>query len=150
MPMKETDATYFTKFRGDYGEAIAAKHLKKKGFRILAQNLRIARYEIDILAEDREYLVFAEVKARTVPHLLPDGSSPFSITPAMAVTKTKQRNLVSAARMYRTSHENDKMIRFDVIEVYLKETTRWGRPAFDVLKVHHIENAFDATSSASH
>ena len=129
-----------TKSRGDFGEAAAAKYLQKQGFRVKARNVHLSRYEIDIVAEDRQYIVFAEVKSRTVPHLDPDGNSPYAITPAMAVTKEKQRNLVRAARSYLLSHPTDKQPRLDVIEVYLCEKGH----TFEVLKIHHIENAFGA------
>ena len=130
-----------TKRRGDFGETATAKYLAKKGYRILARNLHLSHYEIDIVAENREFLVFIEVKSRTVPYLTESGESPYAITPAMAVTKEKQRNLVSAARMYLGKYPTDKQPRFDVIEVYLQENGN----SFRVLKIHHIENAFGAS-----
>lgn len=130
-----------TKERGDFGEKAAAKYLSRKGYSIKARNLRIARYEVDLLAEDKRYLVFVEVKSRTVPYLSADGDTPFSITPAMAVNKEKQRRLVAAARMYLAGHPSEKQPRLDVIEVYLQKTGS----SFKVLKIHHIENAFGAS-----
>ena len=53
-----------TKNIGDRGEALAARELKKHGYRILAKNFRSAHGEIDIIAEDRDVLVFVEVKTR--------------------------------------------------------------------------------------
>ena len=129
-----------TKSRGDFGEAAAAKYLQKQGFRIKERNLHIGRYEADIIAENRDFLVFVEVKSRTVPHLDKDGASTYAITPAMAVNKEKQRRLVSRARIYLGMHPTDKQPRLDVIEVYLKESGA----SLEVLKIHHIENAFGA------
>ena len=129
-----------TKSRGDFGETAAARHLSAKGYRVTARNLRLGRYEIDILAENKEHIVFVEVKSRTVPYLDPDGPSPYAITPAMAVNKEKQRHIVSAARAYLGAHPTDKLPRLDVIEVYIREKGS----SFEVLRINHIENAFGA------
>src|SRR3989344_5868996 len=49
---------------GNYGEDLACKYLKDLGYKILERNYRIRGGEIDIVAKDKEYLVFVEVKAR--------------------------------------------------------------------------------------
>ena len=49
---------------GPWGEAAAAAYLRKKGFRIEAMNYRTRLGEIDIIAADRRYLIFCEVKLR--------------------------------------------------------------------------------------
>ena len=49
---------------GRYGEALAAEYLRKKGCRILGMNYRTRLGEIDVIAEDRKFLIFAEVKLR--------------------------------------------------------------------------------------
>ena len=49
---------------GRWGEALAAEYLRKKGFRILAAGWRCRFGEIDLIAADREYLCFVEVKLR--------------------------------------------------------------------------------------
>ena len=49
---------------GPWGEAAAAAYLRKKGFRIEAMNYRTRLGEIDIIASNRQYLVFCEVKLR--------------------------------------------------------------------------------------
>ena len=50
---------------GIKGEEAATAFLKDKGYRILERNWRMHRHEIDIVAEDDEYIVFVEVKTRT-------------------------------------------------------------------------------------
>ena len=130
-----------TKQRGDFGEDAVQRYLRRKGYRIVARNLHLSHYEIDIIAENRDFLVFVEVKSRTVPYLDSNGESPFAITPAMAVNKEKQRRLLTAARMYLGMHPTNKQPRLDVAEVYLKEK----ETSFEVLKIHHIENAFGAS-----
>ena len=125
------------KARGEYGESAAAEFLKQKGFSLIARNLHVSHNEIDIIAENEEYIVFAEVKTRTVPYLKKDGSSPFAVTPAMAVTKQKQKRMVASASQYLLEHPSDKQPRLDVIEVYLRAEA----DTFTVLKIHHIEDA---------
>ncbi len=127
-----------TKSRGDYGEHAAEEYLLKNGYKTVERNLRVSKYEIDLIAENKKYLVFVEVKSRTVPYLTVDGQSPFQITPAMAVNKEKQRRILYAARLYLLKHPTKKQPRLDVIEVYLKETG----DSFEILRIHHIENAF--------
>ena len=46
---------------GRLGEAIAEKFLKKKGFSVLVCNWQLNRHEVDIIALDKEFLVFIEV-----------------------------------------------------------------------------------------
>ena len=47
---------------GNEGELIAQQFLQKKGFKILHCNWQHLRYEVDIVAYDKEFLVFIEVK----------------------------------------------------------------------------------------
>lgn len=126
---------------GTFGEDTAVVLLRQKGFDIVARNLHVSHYEIDMIAENEHYLVFAEVKARTVPYLLKNGESPYAVTPAMAVNKGKQRRLISAAMLYLLEHPTSKQPRFDVVEVYLKPKGE----SFEILKIHHIEDAFGAS-----
>jgi putative endonuclease len=50
---------------GIKGEEEAAKMLEKKGFKVLEHNWRMGHWEIDLIAENKDTVVFAEVKART-------------------------------------------------------------------------------------
>ena len=52
---------------GPWGEALAAEYLRKKHYRIEAMNYRTRLGEIDIIASNRQYLVFCEVKLRKSP-----------------------------------------------------------------------------------
>jgi putative endonuclease len=49
---------------GNYGETLACEYLRSRGYKIIERNYRIRGGEIDIVAMDKEYLVFIEVKAR--------------------------------------------------------------------------------------
>ena len=118
---------------GKLGEKIGAKYLRKNRYRILETNSHHSHNEIDIIAKNRAYIVFVEVKTRSTDQdmILPFGS------PASAVDKGKQMRLISAARDYlRHSMYYDLQPRFDVIEVFLDKET--AKP----LKINHIENAF--------
>ncbi len=110
---------------GRAGEEHIAKLLKRRGFRIVERNYRCRFGEIDIICEDREYIVFVEVKTREKSGL----TSPFE-----AVTASKQKRLILAAETYLQSHLGKKQPRFDVAAVY----TEQGRIVGEKI----LENAF--------
>lgn len=113
---------------GAKGEKIAASFLKKHGYKIVKKNFLSAHGEIDIIAESKDILVFAEVKSRK------DSDENFKNygLPAEAVDKRKQKHIIYTARCYLQRYPTDKAMRFDVIEVYFGKET----------KVNHIEDAF--------
>lgn len=125
---------------GRYGEDLAAKLLRKKGYKILERNYRAGHNEIDIIAENKEYTVFVEVKTRSEHKIYGFEYG----EPAHAVNLSKQRRTVAAARAYlykrNGNDEHGKMIRFDIIEVYLKNRLFATSPA--LLKIEHMEDAF--------
>ena len=53
-----------TNVYGKRSEIIAADYLKKKGYKILETNYKNKVGEIDVIAKDKDYIVFVEVKAR--------------------------------------------------------------------------------------
>ncbi len=130
---------------GRLGEDLAADLLIKDGYTIVARNVHMGRNEIDIIAEDRDFLVFVEVKTRSC--LYPE-SGDYGI-PATAVDSAKRTNTVKAARDYLYSHHTEKQPRIDVIEVYLHaggEASLSPKP----IKLNHIRNAFDARGRRTH
>lgn len=104
-------------------EAVAAEFLKIKGYRILTQNFYTKFGEIDLIAQDGEYLVFVEVKYRA------NGESGH---PLEAVNTRKQQRIKKAAQFYliRYGISVDVSCRFDVIGILGEE-------------IIHIENAFE-------
>lgn len=110
---------------GKIGEEIAAEYLQKKGFKVIERNWRIEKWEVDIIAEDKDERVFVEVKTRF--------SEDYG-NPADAVTKKKQRYLINAANLYAQQNNYDGRMRFDVVCVYLEK----GKKAL----VEHMEEAF--------
>ncbi len=101
---------------GAIGEDIAEKYLKKHGYKILERNFHASRLaEIDIIAREKETLVFIEVKFRS--------SQRFGRA-CEAVTPKKQHNIRLAAQAYiMLKHNFDVPVRFDVVEINGKEIT---------------------------
>jgi putative endonuclease len=111
---------------GRAAEDAAAAHLGRLGYEIVARNVRIAGFEIDLIAYDGPSLVFVEVRSR---------SDRRHGGPLETVRATKQRRLVRAAAAYlaRVRH-GDRPARFDVVGV----DWRAGTAAVSV-----VRNAFD-------
>lgn len=120
---------------GKTGENIAAKYLKKNKYRIIARNIHLSHNEIDIIAKNKSFIVFVEVKTRSTDS---DLSSPFG-TPASAVDYKKQKRTVEAARVYlRNSKYSKLQPRFDVVEIFLHKDSH------NLIHINYIENAFGA------
>ena len=93
------------------GEDKACEYLKKLGFKIIERNFRKGYGEIDIVAIDRDVLVFIEVKTRT--------SNQFG-TPLEGITYWKLKSLIKMAQFYKTTHRNlPEGMRIDAISVTL-------------------------------
>ena len=95
---------------GRRGERLAARHLKRQGYRILGRNLRSRLGEIDLaaLAPDGRTLVIVEVKAGR-------GRGP---RPEVHVNGRKQRKLVAlAVDLVRRHGLTDRPVRFDIVAV---------------------------------
>ncbi len=102
---------------GRRGEQVAARHLKRSGYLILARNYRAAGAEIDLVALDGSTLVFVEVKFRA--------GSGFG-TPAEAVDFDKRERIRRAARAFAEWRGvPDLPARFDVVA--LSGAGRFGR-----------------------
>lgn len=112
---------------GNKGEAFAAEYYKKLGFTVSAMNYSCRGGEIDIIAENGEYIIFVEVKTRSENSLY---------TPSEAVDYKKQKRLSLAAMKYLAANETEKQPQFDVFEVYTVKNR--------IYKVNRIENAFEA------
>lgn len=113
------------------GERAAAKHLKKRGYKILEKNYTAHGGEVDIIAENREHTVFVEVKTRSYA---PGGTSR-EARPAASVGYEKQEKIIRVAKCYLAYNKKDKRVRFDIIEVYADKNGK-------INQINHIENAF--------
>lgn len=104
-------------------ESIAAEFLKKQGYEIICTNYYCPMGEVDIIAQDENYLVFLEVKYRK--------STKYGY-PAEAVSKNKQRRIVKSAQFYCMKEKTmpTQPIRFDVVSI-LGDTITLIKNAFD-------------------
>ncbi|MBQ8058178.1 MAG: YraN family protein [Ruminococcus sp.] len=111
---------------GNFGEETAAKFLKKNKYKIIDTNYKTKLGEIDIICENRDYIVFVEVKTRKY-------GTP--IKGYTAVNYNKQQHIIRTASMYLGTHKSEKQPRFDIIEVeYYADGTAFVK--------EHYEDAF--------
>ncbi len=111
---------------GKEGEKIAAAFLKKNGYRICDINFRCILGEIDIVARDKDEIVFIEVKTRKSGELG---------YPEQAVGIRKQKKMSHLALWYLQQKKiDDADARFDVVAVTML-------PSGNEIKL--IKNAFD-------
>lgn len=106
---------------GMHGEDLAARALKRAGYRILERNLNLGRYEIDILAQEGDTVAFVEVKTRRAVNVF---------EPKDNVTQEKRHHLIQAARIY-LSHQEDPSLyyRFDIVSVLAPDK---GKPTITI------------------
>jgi putative endonuclease len=117
---------------GQSAEDMAEQMLRKKGYRILERNFRVAGGELDLIADDQGILVFIEVKARRGQHF---GGAPY------AITTRKKQQIIKLASCYLSQRDLiNQNCRFDAILVV---GTNEHPP-----QVTHIEQAFEVSSSA--
>ena len=117
---------------GIIGEAEATKMLEKKGFKVVEHNWRMGHLEIDLIAESKKEVVFAEVKARTTTF----GDK----TPEEYVDEDKKRRMIAAGNAYVKLKKLQKTLRFDVIGILVDPQTQ------EITYRGHWENAFQPTT----
>lgn len=109
---------------GRMGESLAVEYLTDKGYVILETNYRNKIGEVDIIAYDRDVLVFVEVKTRLGINYCYAYES---------VDSRKQKKIANTSLMFLQKNKmSDIQVRYDVIEVYPMEEER----------INHFENAF--------
>ena len=119
---------------GELGERIAAQHLERAGYTILATNFRTRYGELDVVAVDSRCLVFCEVKARIA------GTRRGPAGPLDAIGPKKRVRVRAMAREWLASTDASSRphraeLRFDAIGVLM---SRSGR----LVSLEHVENAF--------
>ena len=117
-----------SKLAGAWGEAVAAEYLRKKHYKIIASGYHSRFGEIDLIVQNRKYLVFVEVKQRK--------SAKFAQAREY-VDSRKQDRLRMTASIYLSENPTNLQPRFDVIEVYAPEGTATVNP-----EIFHMEDAF--------
>lgn len=114
---------------GRRGEAVAARYLKRRGYKIVARGDRQHGGELDLVAVDGRTVVFVEVKTR---------KGQIAGHPSEAVDLGKQRRLTVLAVTYLKRHGLlEYPARFDVVAITWPQG-KW-RP-----KVEHFKDAFPA------
>ena len=113
---------------GRWGEEVAANLLKQKGYSILERNWRTGSLEVDIIAADKQNMVFVEVKTRATRFA--------GKMPEEYVDKDKKANLCRAANTYIKLNRVTKNIRFDIVSILVDSSTQ------QIARLEHLENAF--------
>lgn len=113
---------------GKWGEDEAARFLERKGYSILERDWKWGKRDLDIIAvtEDRQTLVFVEVKTRSSEDLQ---------EPEEAVDNAKMKNLAIAANAYVKAMNAMQDIRFDIVSIIGKRKC--------LERIEHIEDAFN-------
>ena len=107
---------------GKKGEELAQEYLIKQGYKIIETNKRFSRFcESDIIAKDKDALVFCEVKTR---------KTDFCGSPFEAITKTKYQNIKKGIFFYLQENPTYKKFRIDAISVILEPK----------LEIKHLKN----------
>lgn len=113
---------------GAWGEALAAKYLQKKRYKVVATNYHSRFGEIDLIVSNRKYLVFVEVKLRK--------SDQFADAREF-VDRRKQDRIRTTAEIYLSEFPTSLQPRFDVIVIYAPQGIQTLIP-----EVKHLEDAF--------
>lgn len=116
----------FNKQIGKFGEEIAEKYLKKQRYKILEKNYHYSKYaEIDIIAKEKDTIVFVEVKTRSDLSF----GHPFE-----AINKAKLQHIFQAGLFYlQNTNEKYKNYRIDVVAII-------GKPEEKSPKIEHLKN----------
>lgn len=113
---------------GKLGEKLAQKFLRKRGYRIRETNFHSREGEIDIVAEQKDYLVFVEVRTKS--------NLDFG-TPEESITSAKKQRLIRSAWSYISTHQKLPLLwRIDFVAVEIDQRGRTKR-------IELIENAVE-------
>ena len=113
---------------GRLGEERVCECLTGRGYRIVSRNFRIKGGEIDIIAENGDYIAFVEVKSRK-PDSMVGGFE--------AVNRRKQGLVIRAAAEYLRRSPSMLQPRFDTAQVTVADGI--------AQEVDYLENAYDTT-----
>lgn len=109
---------------GSKGEDSAVDYLKRKGYKIIERNWSFRGYEIDVVAENEEFIVFIEVKTRA--------STKWG-SPEESIGIKRMRRMINSASHYLKQNKIDNPARFDIIAIV------WNNKGFEL---EHFEDAF--------
>lgn len=109
---------------GKRGEDAACQYIENIGCKVIERNWRYEKHEIDIIAEDEQYIIFVEVKTR---------ASDQWGNPEDFISNSQIKRIVTAADFYIQEKDIDKEPRFDVISIINHRGT---------FEIEHINDAF--------
>lgn len=110
---------------GSWGEQVALEHLEARGYKILEQNWRCRLGEIDIVAQEKEIIVFVEVKTRR--------GRGFGL-PEEALTPKKAQRLLDLGQQYLMKKNIvDVEWRIDLVAVEVGQNRK-------ILRCEHVPN----------
>ena len=109
---------------GMEGEEIALNYLLENGYKLLERNWHFGKYEVDLIVENDEILVFVEVKFR---------STDYFGEPEIFVSNKQKLNLIRAANRFISKYDIEKEARFDIVSIVMQN---------DKPDINHIEDAF--------
>ena len=113
---------------GKLGEKLAQEFLKQRGYRILETGFRCREGEIDIVAWQKDCLIFVEVRTKS--------NLDFG-TPEESITKGKKEKLITTALTYIEAHPNSPSSwRIDVVAIEID-------PKGKAKRMDLIENAIE-------
>jgi putative endonuclease len=111
---------------GKNGEYQAAQFLKDNGYVICEQNWKLGKYEIDIIAQKEDTLVFVEVKTR----------NGFEIPADRIVLSQQKQRIMKSAHAYILRYNIVLEPRFDLITIF---------GSGPQMRISHIESYFYQT-----
>ena len=113
---------------GDLGEHLAKEHLKKKGYKLIESNYRCHSGEIDIVARQKNCLVFVEVRTKSTSNY---GS------PEESLSLAKRDHMKKCAYYYLQNHKNlPEQWRIDLVAIELDSLNKFKR-------IEILENALE-------
>lgn len=116
------------KISGAWGEALAAEYLRKKHYKLVAAGYHCRFGEIDLIVQNKQYLVFVEVKLRKTANFA---------AAREYVNHAKQDRIRVTASMYLSQNPTKLQPRFDVVEIYAPQGVATQNP-----EITHLEDAF--------
>ena len=111
-----------TQRKGQLAENKACKYLEKQGLTLVERNYRCHNGEIDLIMQDKNQIVFVEVRYR---------KNDAYGTAIDTVDRHKMKKLVSTANFYLTCNQLDAPARFDIVGFDASFNPKWISNAFD-------------------
>lgn len=111
--------------KGKIWEIEAANYLRKHKYKLVDVNYTTRFGEIDLIAKNKKFLCFVEVKQRDVSSIA---------LPREFVTFSKQQKIIASAKLYLANNQTNLQPRFDIIEIYTENNK--------IKSIKHLENAF--------